>query len=131
MRYVRATLDYALLYDAGSQIQVHNYTDFDWAGSVSDRRSTIGYMFSFGSAVVTWSSKKQPTVAFSSTKAEYRDAAVACCEVAWLKMLLRDLEIQVQDLVFIYCDNINSIQLTRNPVFHAHMKHIEVHYYLR
>ncbi|MCO5608016.1 hypothetical protein L7F22_062219 [Adiantum nelumboides] len=52
-------------------------------------------MFSFGSDAVTWSSKKQPTVALSSTEAEYRDAAVAACEVAWLEMLLRDLEIQV------------------------------------
>ncbi|MCO5578478.1 hypothetical protein L7F22_032320 [Adiantum nelumboides] len=75
-------------YHLYTQVQVHGYTDFDWAGSVSDRRSTSGYMFSFGSVAVTWSSKKQPTVALSSTKAEYRGAAVAACEVAWLKMLL-------------------------------------------
>ncbi|MCO5608028.1 hypothetical protein L7F22_062231 [Adiantum nelumboides] len=86
-------------------------------------------MFSFGSAVVTWSSKKQPTVALSSTKAEYR-GAVAACEVAWLEMLLQDLEIQVQDPVVIYCDNFSSIQLaSQNPVFHACTKHIEVHYH--
>ncbi|MCO5569015.1 hypothetical protein L7F22_022721 [Adiantum nelumboides] len=127
MRYVRATLDYALLYDAGTQ--VHGYTDSNWAGSVSDRQSTNGYMFSFGSAAVTWSNKKQPTVALSSTEAEYRGAIVAACEVAWLKMLLRDLEIQLQDLVVIYCDNISTIQLVRNSVFHARMKHIEVHYH--
>ncbi|MCO5560879.1 hypothetical protein L7F22_014499 [Adiantum nelumboides] len=46
----------------------------------SDCRSTSGYMFSFESAVVTWSSKKQPTVALSSTEAEYRGATVAACE---------------------------------------------------
>ncbi|MCO5549405.1 hypothetical protein L7F22_002876 [Adiantum nelumboides] len=109
MRYVRATLDYALFYEAGTQVQVHGYTDSDWVGSVSDRRSTSGYMFSFGSVAVTWSSKKQPTVALSSTEAEYRGAAVAACKVTWLKILLRDLEIQVQDPVVIYCDNINSI----------------------
>ncbi len=49
---------------------MHGYIDVDWAGSISDRRSTNGFMFSFGSAAVTWSSKKQPTVALSSTKAE-------------------------------------------------------------
>ncbi|MCO5577069.1 hypothetical protein L7F22_030891 [Adiantum nelumboides] len=119
LRYVRATLDYALFYDAGTQVQVHGYTDSDWAGSSSDRRFTSSYMFSFGSAAITWSSKKQPTVALSSTEAEYRGAAVTACEVAWLEMLLRDLEIQVHDPVNIYCDNLNSIQLTRNPVFHA------------
>ncbi|MCO5550951.1 hypothetical protein L7F22_004446 [Adiantum nelumboides] len=104
-------------------------TDSDWVGSSSDCRSTNGYMFSFGSAVVTWSSKKHPTVALSSTEAEYRGATIAAYEVAWLEMLLQDLEIQVQDLVVIYCDNFNSIQLALNPVFHAHTKHIEVHYH--
>ncbi|MCO5571242.1 hypothetical protein L7F22_024978 [Adiantum nelumboides] len=95
LRYVRATLDYALFYDTGTQVQVHGYTDSDWAGSSSDRRSTSGYMFSFGSAAVTWSSKKQPTVALSSIETEFRGATVAVCEVAWLEMLFRDLEIQV------------------------------------
>ncbi|MCO5598232.1 hypothetical protein L7F22_052324 [Adiantum nelumboides] len=126
MRYVRATLDYSLFYDTSTQIQVHGYTNSDWVGSVSDRLSTSSYMFSFGSAAVTWSSKKQPTVALPSTEAEYR---VAACEVAWLEMLLRDLEIQVQDSIVIYCDNISSIQLSQNLVFHARTKHIEVHYH--
>ncbi|MCO5559931.1 hypothetical protein L7F22_013535 [Adiantum nelumboides] len=129
MRYVRATLDYALFYDIGTQIQVHNYTNFDCDGNVYDRQSTSGYMFSFGSAAVTWSSKKQPTVALLSTKAKYRGAVAVACEVAWLKKLLQDLGIQVQDSVVIYYDNINSIQLARNPVFHARTKHIEVHYH--
>ncbi|MCO5552984.1 hypothetical protein L7F22_006504 [Adiantum nelumboides] len=129
MRYVRATLDYALFYDADTQVQVHGYTDSDWVGSVSNRRSTSGYMFSFGSAANTWSSKKQSTIALSSTEAEYKGAAIVACEVAWLKMLLRDLEIHVHDPVVIYCDNISSIQLARNLVFHARTKHIEVHYH--
>ncbi|MCO5570739.1 hypothetical protein L7F22_024467 [Adiantum nelumboides] len=86
-------------------------------------------MFSFGSVDITWSSKKQPIVALSSTEAEYRGVAVAACEVAWLEMLLGDLEIQVQDPIVIYCDNLSSIQLAQNPVFHAYTKHIEVHYH--
>ncbi|MCO5593841.1 hypothetical protein L7F22_047859 [Adiantum nelumboides] len=112
-----------------AKVQVHGYTNSDWAGSVSDRRSTSGYIFSFGSAVVTWSNKKQPTVALLSTEAEYTGATVAACEVAWLKMLLQDLEIQVQDPVVIYYENISTIQLAQNPVFHAHTRHIEVHYH--
>jgi hypothetical protein len=31
--------------------------------------------------------------------------------------------------VVIYCDNINSILLVNNPVYHARRKHIEVHYH--
>jgi hypothetical protein len=48
-------------------------------------------MFSFGSGVVSWSNKKQPTVALSSTEAEYRGAAIVACEVVWLQKLLTDL----------------------------------------
>ena len=95
LRYVRATLDYALFYEADTEVQLYGYTDADWAGSASDRRSTSGFMFSLGSAAVTWSSKKQPTVALSTTEAECRGAAVAACEVAWLEMLLADLGTQV------------------------------------
>jgi hypothetical protein len=38
-------------------------------------------MFSFGSGVVSWSNKKQPTVALSSMKAEYKGVAIATCEI--------------------------------------------------
>ncbi|MCO5564017.1 hypothetical protein L7F22_017672 [Adiantum nelumboides] len=58
-----------------------------------------------------------------------RGVAVVACEIAWLELLLRDLEIHVRDLVVIYCDNLGSIQLTQNPVFHARTKHIEFHYH--
>ena len=54
---------------------------------------------------------------------------MATCEVAWLCKLLTDLCVDVTHKVFIYCDNLSSIQLARNPVFHAWTKHIEFHYY--
>ena len=129
LRYVRATLDYALFYAAGVPVELYGYTDVDWAGSITDRRSTSGFMFFLGSAAITWSSKKQPTVALSSTEAEYRGAAIATCEVAWLRKLLMDMGMHVDRGVVIYCDNLSSIQLARNPVFHAWTKHIEVHYH--
>ncbi|MCO5579982.1 hypothetical protein L7F22_033849 [Adiantum nelumboides] len=84
-------------------------------------------MFSLGSATITWSSKKQPIVALSSIEAEYRVAAMA--EVAWLELLLGDLGIQVQRPLVIHCNNLSSIHLAQNPVFHARTKHIEVHYH--
>ncbi len=52
--------------------------DADWVGNVSDRRSTSGFMFSFGSGVISWSSKKQPTIALSNTEAEYRSTTNCC-----------------------------------------------------
>jgi hypothetical protein len=48
-------------------------------------------MFSFGSGAVSWSSKKQPTIALSSTEAKYRGVAIVACEVVWLQKLLSNL----------------------------------------
>jgi hypothetical protein len=100
-------------------VQLADYTDADWAGNAADRRSTFGYAFTLGSAAIAWSSKKQPTVALSSTEAEYRGAAVATCEAVWLKWLLKDLHEEVSDPMVIYSDNLSNIHLAKNPVFHA------------
>jgi len=54
LRYIKHTLQCGIFYEAKSQLQVHGYMDADWAGNVSDRRSTNGFMFSFGSGVVSW-----------------------------------------------------------------------------
>jgi hypothetical protein len=86
-------------------------------------------MFFFGNGVVSWNNKKQPTVALSSTKAKYRGATIATCEVVWLQNLLSNLGQLVDALVVIYCDNISSVLLANNPVYHARTKHIEVHYH--
>ena len=67
LRYAKSTLNYGLFYAHGVDIEVFGYTDADWAGCSYDRRSTSGYVFNFGSAAVSWSSKKQPIVALSST----------------------------------------------------------------
>ena len=129
MRYVKSTIQYGLFYAYGSDLHLSGYTDADWAGSPYDRRSTSGYSFTLGSGAVSWSSKKQPTVALSSTEAEYRGAALAACEIDWLCTLLHSLDIVVDYAVVLYCDNMSSIKLSSNPVFHARTKHIEVHYH--
>jgi hypothetical protein len=74
---------------------VHGCIDADWAGSILDKRSTSGFMFSFGNVVVTWSNKTQPTVALSSTNEKYRGATMVACEEAWLRRLLGDLGLHV------------------------------------
>jgi hypothetical protein len=129
LRYIKHTLHYGIFYEAKNQLQVHGYTYADWASNVLDRRPTNGFLFSFGSGVVSWSSKKQPIIALSSTKAEYIGATIVACEVVWLQKLLSDLGLLVDAHVVIYCDNINSILLANNPVYHARTKHIEVHYH--
>ena len=109
LRYAKSMLNFGLFYAYEVDVEVFGYTDADWAGSSYDRRSTSGYIFSFGSGAVSWSSKKQPIVALSSTEAEYRGAAMAACEIAWLHKLLQDLGHNVSGAVTLYCDNMSSI----------------------
>jgi len=54
---------------------------------------------------------------------------VVACEVAWVCMLLADLGLPIERKIVIYCDNLHSIKLARNPVFHVRTKYIEVHYH--
>ena len=121
--------DRGLIYRTGVAEELVGYTDADWAGNVNRSYVYIRVCFSLRSVVIAYSNKKQPTVALSSTEAEYRGAAVATCEAIWLKRLLKDLQVEVSDLTTIYCDNLINIQLAKNPVFHVRTKHIEVHYH--
>jgi histone deacetylase 1/2 len=91
LKYIKHTLQCGIFYEAKNQLQVHGYTDVDWAGNVLDRRWTSGFMFCFGSGAISWSNKKQPTVTISNTKAKYRNVAIVACEVVWLQKILLDL----------------------------------------
>ncbi|KAL0314880.1 UNVERIFIED_CONTAM: Retrovirus-related Pol polyprotein from transposon RE1, partial [Sesamum angustifolium] len=109
--------------------KLKGFTDADWAGDASDRRSTSGYCFNIGSAVVSWCSKKQSTVALSSTEAEYMAATIATQECIWLKRLIGDIYGKVNYTVPIECDNESAIRLASNPVFHGRTKHVEIHHH--
>jgi hypothetical protein len=71
MRYLKGTIDYGLSYDGDHDFTLSGYTDADWAGSVSNRKSTSGCSFSLGSAMILWQSRKQSSIALSTTEAEY------------------------------------------------------------
>jgi hypothetical protein len=78
----------------GSLKNLTGYTDSDWAGDTDTRRSTAGYIFNLGSGAISWSSKLQPTVALSSTEAEYMGQTQATKEAVWLRALLNELDKQ-------------------------------------
>eukprot|EP00253_Pinus_taeda_P015738 PITA_15738 len=80
LRYLQGTVDYGLDYRQGDGVRLAGYTDSDWAGCASDRKSTSGCCFRLGSAVVSWFSRKQQSVALSSAEAEYMATSLASCE---------------------------------------------------
>ncbi|RVW87999.1 Retrovirus-related Pol polyprotein from transposon RE2 [Vitis vinifera] len=89
LRYIKSTPGQGVLYENRGHTQVVGYTDADWAGSPTDRRSTSGYCVFIGGNLISWKSKKQDVVARSSAEAEYRAMALATCELIWLRHLLR------------------------------------------
>ncbi|RVX17384.1 Retrovirus-related Pol polyprotein from transposon RE2 [Vitis vinifera] len=90
---------------AQSPLVFHAFSDADWAGDPTDRRSTTGYCFLLGSSLISWRSKKQTFVARSSTEAEYHALANTTSELLWLRWLLKDLGVSTSSATPLYCDN--------------------------
>ena len=94
------------------------------------RRSTSGYAFMMSGGCISWKSKKQRTVALSSTEAEYMALSEATQEAIWLKAFLCELgEISSDTAVKIFEDNQGSIALAKNPQYHKRTKHIDIRYH--
>ncbi|MCO5611850.1 hypothetical protein L7F22_066109 [Adiantum nelumboides] len=129
LRYIAGTLDYGITYTRGEDSTLVGFCDSDWVGDIDGRRSVTGYCFSQGSGVISWISKKQPTVALSSIEAEYKPACFTSCEALWLRRLLGDMGAVQEQPTMLLCDNQSCMAIARNPVFHARTKHIEVQYH--
>ncbi|KAG6532281.1 hypothetical protein ZIOFF_006121 [Zingiber officinale] len=104
----------------------------DLGGSLDDMKSTSGYCFSFGSAIFSWVSKKQQSVAQSSAEAEYISASVATSQAIWLRKILADLGHHQIEGTVLHCDNKSAIAMAKNPVHHNRTRHIALkHHFIR
>ena len=128
LRYLKGTLHHGIHFQPGP-LALSAYCDVDWAGDPLDRKSITGMVVFLGNSPITWSAKKQLTVARSSTEAEYRALATTAAELSWLRMILKDLGIFLSLPPMLWCDNVSALALASNPIFHARTKHIEVDYH--
>ncbi|RVW23389.1 Retrovirus-related Pol polyprotein from transposon RE1 [Vitis vinifera] len=126
LQYLKGTPGKGILFKRNGGLVLEAYTDADYAGSIIDRRSTSGYCTFLGGNLVTWKSKKQNVVAWSSAEVEFRAMTQGVCELLWLKIVLEDLKIKWDGPMRLYCDNKSAISIAHNPVQHNRTKHIEI-----
>ncbi|GJS93007.1 ribonuclease H-like domain-containing protein [Tanacetum coccineum] len=102
------------------------YTDADWAGCPSTRRSTSGYCVFLGDNILSWSAKRQHTISRSSAESEYQGVANVVAETSWIRNLLRELHSPLLTATLVYCDNVSAVYMSANPVQHQRTKPIEI-----
>ncbi|XP_019200280.1 PREDICTED: uncharacterized protein LOC109193909 [Ipomoea nil] len=95
---------------------IHAYSDSDWAGCPTDRKSTRGYAVFLGDNLISWQSRKQRTVARSSTEVEYKALADVAADVTWVVSLLRELGLHNGKPSSIWCDNLGATDFAVNFV---------------
>lgn len=76
--------------------------------------------------MVSWCSRKQKSIALSSTEAEYMTTNTATCETIWIQKLLVSLFRQMMEATNVYCNNQSCIKLSQDPVFHDRSKHFNI-----
>jgi len=131
IKYVASSSSIGLWYPKRGDFNLLGYSDADLAGCRVDRKSTSGTCQLLGNRTVSWFSRKQSTVALSTTEAEYVALGSCCSQILWIKQQLQDFGIE-DSCTEIRCDNTSAINLTKNPILHSRAKHIEIrHHFIR
>ena len=129
--YLVHTPNLGLWYPKGSTFELLGYSDSDYAGCKVTRKSTTGTCQFIGRSLVSWSSKKQNSVALSTAEAKYVAAGACCVQLLWMKQTLKDFGCELTKISLL-CDNESAIKLANNPVNHSWTKHIDIwHHFLR
>ena len=130
--YVKNTMDYGLTYSRDADLTPAAYVDADYGGCRDTRRSTSGYVFMMAGGPVTWSSKRQPTVALSTVEAEYVAMSRCAQQMIWMQTWLDEVEIAYTTPGIIKGDSRGAIALAKTTKDHGKVKHIDIrHHYLR
>ncbi|XP_039159628.1 uncharacterized mitochondrial protein AtMg00810-like [Eucalyptus grandis] len=95
VKYLKKCTRLGILLSKQCDMKMKAYCDADYATCPTSRRSVTGYCIKLGESLLSWKTKKQPTVSLPSAKAEYRAMAKTTCQVVWIRGLLKDLGVQV------------------------------------
>ena len=132
--YVKNTLDLGLTYSRDADLTPLAYVDADYGGCRDTKRSTSGYIFTMAGGPVTWSSKRQATVALSTVEAEYVAMSRCAQQMMWMQAWLDEVTIEHDMPGVIKGDSRGAVALTKNTKDHGKVKHIDIlvrHHYIR
>nr|GEX06599.1 retrovirus-related Pol polyprotein from transposon TNT 1-94 [Tanacetum cinerariifolium] len=127
-RYLHGTVSRGLWYSKDSSVALTTFADADHAGCQDTRRSTSGSFQFLGERLISWSSKRQKSVAISSTKAKYISLSGCCAQILWMRSQLTDYGLGFNKILM-YCDNKSVIALCCNNIQHSQSKHIDIRYH--
>ena len=126
LSYLKGTADLRLRFDGARAEGLHGYSDSSYGDQPDDYHSTSGYVFLLSGAAISWSSRKQKTVAQSTTQAEYMALADAANQAAWYRSFLGEIGYEVTDPIPLHGDNKGAVDLALNPVTGKRSKHIPI-----
>jgi len=125
-RYLKGEPSLDILLNHSPTFNLLAYCDADWGSCPHSRKSVSGFVMFLGDTLIAWKSKKQTTISLSSVEAEYRNLRRLVAELSWLIRLLHEFGLTTITPISIKCDNMVSVYIAKNPVFHKRMKHIEI-----
>ena len=134
LRYIAGTTDLGILYGSGNGIpRCVFWSDADWAADPETRRSTTGYVGKLlGSGVFSWKSRRQPTVALSTSEAELMALTATSQEAVFIRQVMKDLGFVIDEPTEIREDNQGAIHIAQNPESSQRTKHVAIrHFYVR
>jgi hypothetical protein len=129
LRYISGTLSQAIQYQGTSSAGLIAWSDADWAENRDDRHSVTGNLMLFAQAPIAWISRRQKTVALSSTESEYMAMSDCCRQIAFSRMFLGELGEDMTNPTPICGDNQGSVFLAVNPAHDRRTKHIDIRYH--
>ena len=113
-RYLRGTKSMQMIFGSNHPTKGEGLTNSDYVGNLDNRKSTSGYVFTYGGGAISWRSKLQECTTLSTTKAKYIVTLEAAMEAIWLQRLLADFSAKrqiVQNTPALYCDLQSAIHL--------------------
>lgn len=137
LRYLKGTVNLKLQYDHTSTDMktttptVIGFSDSDWAGSLSTRKSTSGFIFKLGSGCISWRAKTQTIVALSTLEAEFIACSSATREALWLRRIMADIfgDPYLLTPTKMFCDNQGALKIIETGVLKGRSKHIDVQFH--